>query len=273
MVLPGQRLAESDGGELAVCGRQADRGDPLDELLVAAPVLDQVGDRDHLQPVRGAVLDQVGHASHRPVVLHDLADHARRDQAGEPREVDRRLGLARALEHAAGAGAQGEDMTRLNEVARSRGGVDGDLDRVGAVMRRDAGGDAFARLDRDGEGGAERRLVLVRHLPQPQLVAALLREAEADEPARVRDHEVDRLRRRELGGDRQVALVLAVLVVDDDDEAAGADVLDRLLDGGEGALGARVGGHRHGGMLPGEPRWSSPARASPRTWRARRPRC
>ena len=32
------------------------------------------------------------------------------------------------------------------------------------------------------------------------------------------------------GGDRQVALVLAVLVVDDDHEPARADLLDRLLD-------------------------------------------
>ena len=51
--------------------------------------------------------------------------------------------------------------------------------------------------------------------------------------ATVRRHERDRLGRDELGGDREVALVLAISVVDDDDEAARADVLDRLLDGGE----------------------------------------
>ena len=156
-----------------------------------------------------------------------------------------------ALEHAAAPGAQREDVARLDEVARPRRRVDGDLDRVCAVVRGNAGGDALARLDRDGEGGAERRLVLVGHLPQPELVAALLGQAEADEAPCVRDHEVDRLGRRELGGDREVALVLAILVVDDDHEAAGADVLDRLLDGGERALGARVGGHRHRGIVPG----------------------
>ena len=107
---------------------------------------------------------------------------------------------------------------------------------VGAVVRRDAGRDALARLDRDGEGGAERRLVLVGHLAQPELVAALLRQAQADEPAGVRDHEVDGLGSRELGRDREVALVLAVFVVDDDHEAAGADLLDRLLDAGERGL-------------------------------------
>jgi hypothetical protein len=50
----------------------------------------------------------------------------------------------------------------------------------------------------------------------------------------MRRHEVDRLRRDVLGRDRQVALVLAVGSVDHDDEPAGADVLDRLLDGREG---------------------------------------
>src|SRR6185312_453604 len=66
-----------------------------------------------------------------------------------------------------------------------------------------------------------------------ELVAALRRQREADQPAPLLRHEVDRLGRRELRGEREVALVLAVLVVADDDHLALADVLDRLLDGGE----------------------------------------
>ena len=42
-------------------------------------------------------------------------------------------------------------------------------------------------------------------------------EREADEAAPVRGHEVDGLGRDLLGGDAEVALVLAVLVVDEDD--------------------------------------------------------
>ena len=113
------------------------------------------------------------------------------------------------------------------------------------------GRDAVARLDRDRERRAELRLVLVGHLAEPELVAALGGQAEADQPAAVRRHEVDGVGRDELRGDREVALVLAVLVVDDDDEAARADLVDRLLDGGEGArlgLGhARSPGHRNPG--------------------------
>ena len=236
VVLAGEDLAERDGGELAVGGRQADGGHALDELLRAAPVLDQVLDRDQLDPVALAVRDQVGHARHRPVLVHDLADDAGRVEAREPREVDRGLGLARALEDAAGARAQREDVARLDEVVRALARVDRDLDRARAVGGRDPGRHAFARLDRDRERGLERRLVVVRHRLEAELVAALLGEAEADEPARVRGHEVDRLGRGELGGDREVALVLAVRGVDDDHELALADVLDCLFDRREGRL-------------------------------------
>ena len=139
---------------------------------------------------------------------------------------------------------------------------------------RDPGGDALPRLDRDGERGAEGRLVLVGHLTQAELLAALRREAEADQPAAVGRHEVDRLGRDELRGDREVALVLAVLVVDDDDEPARADLLDRLLDGREDGVRG-LGAHRS--IVPGGRSGLRPvaggARAGARrTSRARRPR-
>src|SRR5262249_37240062 len=58
--------------------------------------------------------------------------------------------------------------------------------------------------------------------------------------------EVDRLRRRELRRHYQVALVLAVFAVADDDHLAAADLFDRLLDRGEGGIGGLVGGLRGG---------------------------
>ena len=99
------------------------------------------------RPWRGAVALEVVDARHRAVVVHDLADHAGRVQAGQPREVDGGLGLARALQHAAGLGLQREDVAGLDEVARRRLGVDRDLDRARAVGGADAGRDAVAGLD------------------------------------------------------------------------------------------------------------------------------
>ena len=139
---------------------------------------------------------------------------------GEAREVDARLGVAGALEHAAGLGLERVDVAGLDEVARAAARVDGDLDRVRAVVRRDAGRDALARLDRDRERRLQRRLVLRRHQVEAELLAALGRQREADEAARLLGHEVDRLGRHELRRHHEVALVLAVLVVADDDHPA-----------------------------------------------------
>ena len=149
---------------------------------------------------------------------------------GEPSEIHRRLRLARSLEHAARLRAEREDVSGLDEVAGSGPRVDRHLDRARSIVRGDAGRDTLPCLDGDGEGRSERRLVPLGHRPQRELVAPVRREAEADEASRVRRHEVDRLGSDELRGDRQVALVLAVGVVDDDDEPPGADVLDRLFD-------------------------------------------
>ena len=55
VVLAGEHLLVGDGLEVAVRRRQPHRGDALDELLVPAPVLDQVGDGDHLEAVLLAV--------------------------------------------------------------------------------------------------------------------------------------------------------------------------------------------------------------------------
>ena len=110
----------------------------LDELLRPAAVLDQVGDGDQRQAVPLAVRDQVRHAGHRPVVVHDLADDACGIQPREPREVDRGLRLAGALEDAAGPRPQREDVAGLDEVVAAPARVDRDLDRPRAVGRGDA---------------------------------------------------------------------------------------------------------------------------------------
>ena len=96
-----------DGAEIAPgASRQRRLPGGLDELLLAEPVLDQVGDGDDPHLVLARERHQVRHASHGAVVVHDLADHAGRAQAGQSRQIDRALGLARAAQHAALAGTQ-----------------------------------------------------------------------------------------------------------------------------------------------------------------------
>ena len=67
------------------------------------------------------------------------------------------------------------------------------------------------------------------HRLEPELVGALLGQREADQAAAVAGHEVDRVGRRHLRRDDEVALILAVFVVDEDEHAAVARLVDDLL--------------------------------------------
>src|SRR2546427_3259857 len=100
-----------------------------------------------------------------------------------------------------------------------------------AVGGRDPGRHAEAGGGVDAH--RERRLarfgVVLRHLREPEGLAALGRERQADQPAAVRRHKIDHLGGNLLGCADQVALVLAVLVVRYDDELPRADVRDRPL--------------------------------------------
>ena len=61
-------------------------------------------------------------------------------------------------------------------------------------------------------------------------IDAFLAEREADQAAAMAGHEVDRFGRHLLGGDRQVAFILAILVVHQDDHLALTEVFENFLD-------------------------------------------
>src|SRR3546814_15598392 len=77
-----------------------------------------------------------------------LADHAGRIEPGEPRDVDRRLGVAGANQNAAVDRDQRKDMAGGHDVVAVLPGVDRDRPGARAVGGRNAGIDALARLDR-----------------------------------------------------------------------------------------------------------------------------
>ena len=57
-----------------------------------------------------------------------------------------------------------------------------------------------------------------------------LRQRQADQAAAFAHHEVDVFGPHLLGGHDEIAFVLAILVVDDDDHAAGADLFEDFGD-------------------------------------------
>ena len=134
-----EERAEHVGGEVAVLRRDPGLGDPLHELLPPASVPHEIGDRDHEEAVLLGEHLELGEAGHGAVVVHDLGEHARRSEPREAGEVDRGLGVAGPLQHAALAVAQREDVTGPGEVVGPGLRVDERAHRGGAVGGRDAG--------------------------------------------------------------------------------------------------------------------------------------
>ena len=139
--------------------------------------------------------------------------------------------MARADQHAAIAGAQRKDMPRRGDIGGGFPCVDGHGDGARAVMGGDAGADALARLDRHGKGGLVAGRVVGGHQRQAQRIDAGTGQGQADQPAPMGGHEVHGFGRGHLRGDDQIALVLAVLVIDKDEHAPVAGILDDILDG------------------------------------------
>jgi len=65
------------------------------------------------------------------------------------------------------------------------------------------------------------------------MVEALLGHRQANQAASVLSHEVDGLGSDFFGGQREIAFVLAILVVDYDNHASGANLFDRGRDVGK----------------------------------------
>ena len=153
-----------DHAEVAVRGGHDGLGHAPHIALVRHAIADDFGDRDHLHVVLAAELGELGHARHGAVVVHDLADHAGGNHARQARQIDGSFRLAGANQHAAFAGAQGKDVAGTRQIVGPCRRIDRDLDGMRAIVGRNAGADAFPRIDRFGERGAEVGGVLRRHL-------------------------------------------------------------------------------------------------------------
>ena len=145
---------------------------------------------------------------------------------------------------------QWKDMAGAGDVVGALGRIDRHRDGVGAIVSGDAGGDALLGFDRDGEGRAVTRAIVGGHGREPKRLGTFVRDRNADQSARVHRHEeIDLSRSRELRGNDDVAFILAILGIDND----------------EGTTFARFGkrGHRSMRSYPQSPRL---ALSAPAAW-------
>ncbi len=230
-------LAAIDGvgvgehSERAELGRQLSLRHPLNQPLGLQAVGDDLGDGHEPDAVPLGEGLQLRAPSHGAVGVQDLANHARRRQPRHSGQVDGRLGLADPLQHAARLRPQREDMAGPSQVFGLCGGIDRHPDRPGPVRRADPRRYPMPRhsVDRHHEGGALRIAHLVSDRGEHELLHPLRRERQADETTAVSGHEVDDLRRHLFGGANQIALVLPIFIVGDDDDLAAANRCYRVL--------------------------------------------
>ena len=111
--------------------------------------------------------------------------------------------------------------------------VNGNGNCAGTISGGNAGGHTLFRLDGDGKSGFVPRAVCLAHQRNAEFFHPALGQRQTNKPARVLGHEVDGIRRGELRRDHKVALVLAVLVIDQDKNPSSARFLDDLSGGGD----------------------------------------
>ncbi len=117
-------------------------------------------------------------------------------------------------------------MAWAREVGRFCIVGDDGLNSVGAVGGADAGGDALCCVDTDGEGGVEASGVVNDLRVECEGVAFFACQRQANKPSAEFGHKVDDLRRDFFGGADEVAFIFAVFIVNEDDDFAGAKVVE-----------------------------------------------
>ena len=205
------------GLQFALCGS-------FDQRLGTAAVLNKIGDSTNSELMRSSELNQIRQARHFAVVLQHFADHRRRNQSCEMRQVATGLRVPGAHQHAALLRHQRKNVTRLHDVFRLRVLSDCRQYRACAIGRGNAGRHAARGFDRQREIRSHARAVVADHQRQSELPATLLGERQANQPAPMLGHEVNGLRRHEFGGHQQIALIFAFLFVHKDDQFSGSQV-------------------------------------------------
>ena len=223
-----ERVLVGDQFEMPILAREVHLRNPMDKVLRMLAVLDEILDGDDVQPMLFCKRLQLGRAHHVSVIRHDLTAEPRREQPRHAREVGRRLGVSRTAQDAALDRTQGEYMARAAEIRGLCRRIEQHLDRVAPLVRRDARR-RVVRIDADSEGSLVVVRVVLHHLTDLKLVEAAADDRRADQTACMCRHEVHVLRRHLLCRDDEVALVLPILIVHDDEHLSVFDILDCLF--------------------------------------------
>ena len=177
--------------------------------------------------------DQPGKTCHGAVLVQHLAQDPRRVETGKPHHVDRGLGVAVPFQHAAIPCLQREEVPRPFEVLRRRILLHEQTGAFCPVMGGYAGRHAVYGIHGYREGRVRCRRFPIDHDGDVQLCKPLFRGGQTDQPPSVHRHEVDDFGCNLLGGYHEIAFVLTVFVIDDDQHPSCSHFFHGLWNGAE----------------------------------------
>ena len=218
-------LAEGNQAEMAVVGGHVNLFADFDERLFLQAVGNHILDADDLHVPLLGMFQQLGQTGHRTVFVHDLHEGTGRVESGHAAEVDGGFGVSAAAQHAVLLSIERVDVSRTSEGLWGGSWIGKGADGLGTVVGGDASGAALELIDGHSKGGAEYGGVVLYLMGQVEFLAAFYRDRGAEYAAGVLQHEVHLLGCNLLSSDDQVALILAVLVVDDNHEFAFSEIL------------------------------------------------
>jgi hypothetical protein len=206
--------------------------DPMHETLRLEPVRHELSDGDEGQVVLLGEPIQLRSPGARPIFAQDLANDAGGDEAGESGKIHSRFSMSNALEDSAFPGTKRRHVPRTAQVGWHGLRIHGNTNGLGAILGAYTSSNAkfLVSIDADCESGPVLVGVVFGLLGQLELVGAGARQGEADPSTCLPDHEIDHFGRHELRRANEIALILAILVIRHDDQLAGLDVGNRLLD-------------------------------------------
>jgi len=184
----------------------------------------EIGDGTYHEPVPVGKHLEIRHTCHRTVVIHNLADDTGWFQPCKPGQIDRPFRLAGSHEYTAASAPEREHVARPNKIVGFGVRPDGCEYGCRAVGRGNARGDTVPGFDRNSECRPELRCVVGHHRPEVELLASCRCQRQTYQPTTVRRHKVHGFRRDPLGGHHQIAFVLAILVVDQNDHPTAANI-------------------------------------------------
>ena len=222
--------AVADETRHPVPGGQVRLRHPANQLFVGAPVGNQLGDAENLELVPDGKLLQLRQPRHAAVLVHNLADHPRRIRPGGLTQVHHCLRMPRPGQHPAVRSLQRKHMPRMDKIRSPRRRVNQRPYGGAAVVGRNARGCPPLVVHRSGESrGLRRAGVAAAEHRDVQLVQPLRQHRHAHQPPRVRHHKGNGRRRGMLGEQKQVAFVLAALIVNHNHHFPGGQVVKRLI--------------------------------------------